>query len=49
MIFDGNKKPLVGNFEYDVSQSISADVRGMLEVLRKVFNANALADELMKG
>lgn len=51
LIFDGNIQSLVGNFEYDesVNRSISVDVRGMLEVLRKVFGANALADELIKG
>jgi hypothetical protein len=51
LIFDGNIQSLVGNFEFDesVNRSISVDVRGMLEVLRKVFGANALADELMKG
>ena len=51
LIFDGNIQSLVGNIEYDesVNRSISVDVRGMLEVLRKVFAANAIADELMKG
>ena len=51
LIFDGNIQSLVGNFEYDesVNRAISVDARGMLEVLRKVFGANALADELMKG
>lgn len=51
LIFDGNIQSLVGNFEYDesVNRSISVDVRGMLEVLRKVFGATALADELMRG
>jgi hypothetical protein len=51
LIFDGNIQSLVGNFDYDesVNRAISVDVRGMLEVLRKVFGANALADELMKG
>jgi hypothetical protein len=51
LIFDGNIQSLVGNFEYDesVNRSISVDVRGMLEVLRKVFGANAVADELMRG
>jgi hypothetical protein len=51
LIFDGNIQSLVGNFEYDesVNRSISVDVRGMLEVLRKVFGANALANELMEG
>jgi hypothetical protein len=51
LIFDGNIQSLVGNFEYDesINRAISVDVRGMLEVMRKVFGANALADELMKG
>ena len=51
LIFDGNIQSLVGNFDYDesVNRSISVDVRGMLEVLRKVFGANEVADELMQG
>jgi hypothetical protein len=51
LIFDGNIQSLVGNFEYDesVNRSISVDVRAMLEVLRKVFNADAVANELMNG
>ncbi len=51
LIFDGNIQSLVGNFEYDesVNRSISVDVRAMLEVLRKVFGANNLVDELTKG
>jgi hypothetical protein len=51
LIFDGNIQSLVGNFDYDesVNRSISVDVRGMLEVLRKVFGAHEVADELMKG
>jgi len=51
LIFDGNIQSLVGNFEYDesVNRSISVDARGMMEVLRKVFNANNIADELLHG
>ncbi len=51
LIFDGNIQSLVGNFDYDesINRSISVDVRAMLEVLRKVFNANEIADELTKG
>jgi hypothetical protein len=51
LIFDGNIQSLVGNFEYDesVNRSISVDVRAMLEVLRKVFKADNIANELMKG
>ena len=51
LIFDGNIQSLVGNFEYDesINRAISVDVRGMLEVLRKVFKADNVANELMKG
>jgi len=50
LIFDGNIQSLVGNFIYDesVNRAISVDVRAMNEVLRKVFNANEIADELTK-
>jgi hypothetical protein len=51
LIFDGNIQSLVGNFIYDesINRAISVDVRGMTEVLRKVFEANQIADELTKG
>jgi hypothetical protein len=51
LIFDGNIQSLVGNFEYDesVNRSISVDSRGMIHVLRRIFNANHIADELMRG
>ncbi len=51
LIFDGNIQSLVGDFMYDesVNRAISVDSRGMLEILRKVFNANEVADELTKG
>src|SRR5712692_1512356 len=51
LIFDGNIQSLVGDFIYDesVNRAISVDVRAMNEVLRKVFDANAIADELTKG
>lgn len=50
LIFDGNIQSLVGDFMYDgsVNRAISVDSRGMLEVLRKVFNANEVASELTK-
>ena len=50
LIFDGNIQSLVGNFMYDesVNRAISVDVRAMREVLRKVFGANEVADELAK-
>jgi len=48
LIFDGNIQSLVGDFMYDgsVNRAISVDSRGMLEVLKKVFNANEIASEL---
>ena len=51
LIFDGNIQSLVGDFIYDesVNRAISVDSRAMLEVLRKVFGANAIADELTKA
>ncbi|HEX8493532.1 MAG TPA: S46 family peptidase [Pyrinomonadaceae bacterium] len=51
LIFDGNIQSLVGNFIFDesVNRAISVDSRGMLEVLRNIFGANEIADELTKG
>jgi hypothetical protein len=51
LIFDGNIQSLVGDFIYDesVNRAISVDVRAMREVLRKVFGANEIAEELTKG
>lgn len=51
LIFDGNIQSLVGDYIYDesVNRAISVDVRAMTEVLRKVFEANQIADELTKG
>src|SRR5712692_10081001 len=50
LIFDGNIQSLVGDFIYDesVNRAISVDVRAMSVVLRKVFDANEIADELTK-
>ena len=51
LIFDGNIQSLIGDFYYDetVNRAISVDVRAMQEVLRKLFDANHIADELLKG
>ena len=51
LIFDGNIQSLIGDFYYDesVNRAISVDVRAMQEVLRKLFDANHIADELIKG
>ncbi len=48
LIFDGNIQSLVGDYIYDesVNRAISVDSRGMLEILRKVFDANHIASEL---
>ena len=48
LIFDGNIESLVGNFIYDesVNRAISVDSRGMLEVMRKMFDATELVAEL---
>src|SRR3989441_848048 len=50
LIFDGNIQSLVGDFIYDesVNRAISVDVRAMREVLRKVFGADEIADEVTK-
>ena len=49
LIFDGNIQSLVGDFYYDetVNRAISVDSRAMLEVMRKVFNADDVANELL--
>ena len=48
LIFDGNLQSLVGDYIYDesVNRAISVDSRGMLEILKKVFDANHIASEL---
>ena len=48
IIFDGNIQMLPGNFQYSdkVARSVSVDERGIIEALRDIYHANALADEL---
>ena len=50
VIFDGNSQSLVGNYAYDETQNraISVDARGIIETLRKVYNASGIANELTK-
>jgi Peptidase S46 len=50
LIFDGNIQSLVGDFYFDesVNRAVSVDSRGMLEALRKVYHADAAANELAK-
>ena len=49
LIFDGNIESLVGNVVYngDANRSVSVHSAGMLEALRKIYDAGALANELL--
>jgi hypothetical protein len=49
IIFDGNIHSLVGDFAYEDVQAraVSVDARAIMEALRKVYGAEALADELV--
>jgi hypothetical protein len=51
LIFDGNIQSLPGYFVYDgaVNRSVAVDARGMLEALKSVYKADALAAELTSG
>jgi len=48
IIFDGNIESLPWNFIYDdvIGRSVSTDSRAIMESLRKIYHADALADEL---
>ncbi|MFN0066771.1 MAG: S46 family peptidase [Limisphaerales bacterium] len=48
LIFDGNLASLVLDFVYDdqYARALSVDSRGILEALRRVYDAKALADEI---
>ena len=48
LIFDGNIESLAGDFVYDgtKNRAVAVDSAGMLEGLRKIYGAGALADEI---
>jgi hypothetical protein len=48
LIFDGNIESLAGDFVYDgtKNRAVAVHSSGMIEGLRKLYGANALADEL---
>jgi hypothetical protein len=48
IIFDGNIQSLALDYFYteDKARAVSVDARGIVEALRKVYEASALADEL---
>jgi hypothetical protein len=48
LVFDGNIESLAGDFVYDgtKNRTVAVHSAGMIEGLRKLYGANALADEL---
>ena len=48
LIFDGNIQSLVLDFAYSdkVARAVSVHSQGMIEALRKIYDAGELADEL---
>jgi predicted transcriptional regulator len=51
LIFDGNIESLPGRFLYseETSRSVSVHSAAVIECLRKLYDAGALADELENG
>ena len=49
VVFDGNIQSLISDiaFNNDQGRAVSVDARAIIEALRKVYNAGALADELI--
>jgi hypothetical protein len=49
LIFDGNIQSLPGYYVYDISvnRAVAVDSRAIIEALRKVYGAGALADEIV--
>ncbi len=50
LVFDGNIQSLGGDFGYDgsINRSVSVDVTGITEVLKSVYHARRLVDELAR-
>jgi hypothetical protein len=48
LVFDGNIESLAGDFEYDgtKNRTVAVHSSAMIEALRKIYGANALADEI---
>jgi V8-like Glu-specific endopeptidase len=48
IIFDGNIESLTGNFVYleDANRAVAVHSAAIIEALRKVYDASAVADEL---
>lgn len=51
LVFDGNMQSHPNTFVYDETQArcVAVDIRGILESLRKLYDAGPLAEELVKG
>ncbi len=51
LLFDGNIESLVGDFIYvpEVNRSVAVHTGGMIEALRKLYDAGKLADELQNA
>ena len=51
LIFDGNIQSLVLDIAYteDQARAVAVDSRAIIEAMRKIYDAGALADELLKG
>jgi hypothetical protein len=49
VLFDGNIESLAGDYYYDetVNRTVAVDVRGILEALRRVYDADNLVQELL--
>ena len=51
LIFDGNIESLVGNYVYDIerNRAVAVHTAAMTEVMRKLYGAQKLLDEIMAG